>query len=86
MKVIAAIVDLAVARRILSHLGKLDPPRGPTIHQCEPWRQALLPWNAERDHHEVESLADHAAQQPEQVGDRPDPDYDWPVDPPHPED
>jgi hypothetical protein len=89
MKIISAIVEIAVADRILQHLGMLDLPRGPTPHQCEPWRQAALPWydaepSATADDSAVTVTADPPG--PPVEDSIADPDYDWPVDPPFEED
>jgi hypothetical protein len=77
LRILSAIQKADVILRILDHLGLSDQPRAPDPHDCE-----------DRD---PDAAARHPLLHPD--GEDPgthwpvaDPDGDWPMDPPHPED
>jgi DNA-directed RNA polymerase subunit RPC12/RpoP len=77
-RIIGAITQLAVAHRILTHLGRLHLPRAPDRHDCEdrdPTLQAVHPlFHQKSDAHGSHTVAE------------PHPPDEWYLDPPHPED
>ncbi len=91
MRILAAIENPKTVVRILQHLGLSTQPRAPDLHRCEDRDPAVAarhplfhPVRPEAEHSEGES--DDTAATSGDEWPATDPDYEWPMDEPHPED